>query len=412
MLTLHTTLLATLLGAAIGPDGPDDARGHGAMPHLPPEAMGMSSERLARIDSVVRRGIVAGGFPGAAVIIGRRGAIVWERGFGTLDWGSGTRVDAEATLFDVASLTKVVATSAAVMVLVDGGRVRLDDPVGRWIPEFTRGTKASVTVRDLLTHQSGLPAGRDLSPAAGSPGTARRLVLETALESPPRSRTEYSDLGPEVLALVVERVSGVSFDTFVRRHLFGPLGMQSTMFRPPAALRGRIASTTTSALRGEVHDAAARALGGVAGHAGLFTTAGDLAVFAQMMLDGGTARGVRIASDHTVSLFTRRAAGWRALGWNTCSGGASCGRYLGPTAFGHTGFTGTSLWIDPEREMFVIVLTNWVHGRAGGGLAPIAVLHDVRGDVADLAALAVLDGDGPLSEPYRMRSEMQIGWWR
>jgi serine-type D-Ala-D-Ala carboxypeptidase len=420
---LRTTLLAGLLALPIlsgrspspaetGRVAPGDVIGHRAMPHVAPETMGMSPERLARIDSVVRRGIVAGGFPGAAVVIGRRGAIVWERGFGTLDWGTRTAIDAEHTMFDVASITKVVATSAAVMVLVDRERLRLDDRVGRYLPEFARGAKARVTVRDLLTHRSGLPAGRDLSRAGGSVATARRLVLGAELESPPGTRGEYSDLGPEVLALLVEKVSGTPFDAFVRRNVFAPLGMQSTMFRPSPGHRSRIASTISTAARGEVHDANARALGGVAGHAGLFSTAGDLAVFAQMMLDGGTARGLRVVSDTTVALFTRRAAGWRALGWNTCSGGASCGRYLGPTAFGHTGFTGTSLWIDPEREMFVIVLTNWVHGRAGGGLAPVAVLHDVRGDVADLAALAVTDGGTVLSEPYRLRSELQVGWWR
>jgi CubicO group peptidase (beta-lactamase class C family) len=152
-------------------------------------------------------------------------------------------------------------------------------------------------------------------------------------------------------------------------------------------------------------------LGGVAGHAGLFSTASDLAVFAQLMLDGGVAGKTRLFADSIVRGFTQPGAGWRALGWETCPGGGSCGQYLSPRAFGHTGFTGTSMWVDPERDMFVIVLTNWVHGRASGGVAPVAVLHDVRSDVVDIAALSINDGGKQLALPWRFRSELQIGWF-
>jgi len=185
--------------------------------------------------------------------------------------------------------------------------------------------------------------------------------------------------------------------------------MRSTMFRPPSALRPRIAPTTGLATRGEVHDGNARALGGVAGHAGLFATASDLAIFAQLMLDTGTAR--RPFSNSIAREFTQPGPGWRGLGWQTCPGDGSCGQYLSSHAFGHTGFTGTSMWIDPERDMFVIVLTNWVHGRASGGVAPVAVLHDVRSDVVDIAALAINDGGKQLALPWRFRSELQIGWF-
>jgi CubicO group peptidase (beta-lactamase class C family) len=345
------------------------------------------------------------------VIVGRRGAIVWERGYGVLGGGSTAAVDPARTLYDLASLTKVVATSAAAMVLVDQRRLGLDDPVARYLPEFRGGQKARVTVRHLLTHRSGLPAGRDLPP--GAPASARRLVLRTPLAAPPGARQEYSDLGPVVLGLVVERVTGEPLDRFVARAVYAPLGMRSTTFRPAHALAARIAPTGRRLPRGEVHDRTAHALGGVAGHAGLFATAGDLALFAQLMLDGGRHRGGRLVGDSTVALFTRpEPGGWRALGWQTCPGGGSCGRLMGPTAFGHTGFTGTSLWVDPERELFVIVLTNWVAGgagRAGGGVAPVAVLHDVRSDVADLAALAVVDGP-PTPMPDRMRSDARNGW--
>jgi CubicO group peptidase (beta-lactamase class C family) len=412
VLVVSAAVLAASLAprTPAAPARPSDERvgpGHAGMPHVAPGDVGMSAERLAVIDRVVANAIAAGGFPGAAVIVGRRGAIVWERGYGVLGGGSGAAVDPERTLYDLASLTKVVATSAAAMVLVDQGRLRLDDPVARYLPEFAGGPKSRVTVRHLLTHRSGLPAGRALPRA--EPAEARRRVLGTPLEAAPGARVEYSDLGPVVLGLVVERVTGEPLDRFVRRAVHAPLGMRSTTFRPSPTLAARAAVTGARVPRGEVHDRTAHALGGVAGHAGLFATAGDLAVFAQFMLDRGGRDGVRLVHDTTVALFTRpEANSWRALGWQTCPGGGSCGRVLGPTAFGHTGFTGTSLWVDPERELFVIVLTNWVAGRAGG-VAPVAVLHDVRSDVADLAALAVVDGP-PTAMPDRMRSDVRNGW--
>jgi CubicO group peptidase (beta-lactamase class C family) len=235
-------------------------------------------------------------------------------------------------------------------------------------------------------------------------------VLRTPLEAEPGTRTAYSDLGPVVLGFVIERVTGEPLDRFVRRAVHVPLGMRSATFRPTRALAARTAPTERHVARGRVHDRTAHALGDVAGHAGLFATADDLALFAQFMLERGRQGDVRLVRDSTVALFTRRGAeGRRALGWETCAGGGSCGRLLGPTAFGHTGFTGTSLWVDPERDMFVIVLTNWIAGRAGGGVAPVAVLHDVRSDVADLAALAVVDG-APTAMPDRMRSDVRNGW--
>jgi CubicO group peptidase (beta-lactamase class C family) len=371
----------------------------------------MSGDRLTRIDRVVGRAIEAGAFPGAAVVIGRRGVIVWERGYGTLDWREPTRVDAERTMYDVASLTKVVATAAAAMVLVDRGRLRLEDPVARYVPAFGRGEKAGVTIRDLLTHRSGLPAGRNLRGSRLGPAGARQKVLGTPLEAPPGMRGEYSDLGPDVLGFAIERMTGEPLNRFVGRAVYAPLDMRSTMFRPPPVLRTRIAPTSPGGARGLVHDGNAQALGGVAGHAGLFSTAGDLAVFAQMMLSHGAWGRARIAGDTTVALFTHRAVGWRAIGWDTCAGGGSCGHYLTAAAFGHTGFTGTSMWIDPELDLFVIVLTNWVHGRPDGSVAPSAILSDVRGDIADLAVLSIADGDSIRPMPERLRTDLQIGWW-
>lgn len=383
-----------------------------------PDSVGMSAQRLAAIERVATRGLDARGFPGMAVVIGHHGGLVWQRGYGSLDWdedGGGTLVDPERTMYDLASLTKVVATTTAIMVLYDRGRIRLDDPVSKYLPAFRHGDKRLVTIRELLEHRSGLPAGRDVWRLTRSPRAARRLVLSTPLEMEPDSREIYSDLGADVLGFVVEAVTGERLDEFVRRTVFEPLGMTSTMFTPPRRLRSRIAPTEEARghmLRGEVHDRNAWALGGVAGHAGLFSTASDLAVFAQMMLNGGRYGGVRIVRESTVALFTRRAAGWRALGWETCAGGASCGRYMSERAYGHTGFTGTSIWIDPVNDLFVIVLTNRVHDLPDGGTPPLAVLADVRADIADIAELAVEDGDTSRVMPDELRADLAVGWSR
>ena len=386
--------------------------------HRPPAEVGMDGDRLARIDRAVKQGLAAGGFPGAAVVVGRNGAIVWERGYGAAEWGFGLpAVNARATMYDLASITKAVATSAAAMVLYDRGKLKLDAPVSRYLPEYRRGDKARVTVRDLLTHRSGLPAGRDLRKAR-SVREARRLVLEAPLVAPPGVRTEYSDVGADVLGFVVEKIAGERLDQFVTRTVYRRLGLRNTVFLPARDRRSRIAPTEKNPprgypLRGEVHDENAYKLGGVAGHAGLFGTASDLSIFAQMMLNGGTYNGVRIVSDTTVARFTERTAGSRALGWDTCSGGGSCGFYIGPRAFGHTGYTGTSIWIDPESRMFVIVLSNWVHAPYGSRVPPIAVLADVRSDIADIAALSIVDRPvGPLPMPDQLRSDRQIGWRR
>ena len=387
------------------------------LPAKAPSAVGMSAARLANIDRVVERGIRAGGYPGAAVVVGRKGAAVWEKGFGRLGWtGDAGSVVAERTIYDLASLTKVIGTTTAVMILFDEGKLRLDDRVVQYIPEFGGGAKDNVTIRMLLEHRSGLPAGRDLWRLASTPEEARAAVISTPLFATPGQYYEYSDLGADMLGFVVEAVSGEKLDRFLDTRVFGPLGMSDTRFRPDASLRERIAPTELNPprgypLRGEVHDENAYALGGVAGHAGLFSTASDIAVFAQMLLNGGSYNGTRIVADSTVRMFTRRAAGTRALGWDTCAGTGSCGTYLSSTAYGHTGFTGTSLWIDPEREMFVVLLTNRVH--AARARRPAKVISDVRADLADAAALAVTDSDqGILSMPSSFRADRAVGWNR
>ena len=384
------------------------------LPSIRPDSAGMSAKRLSEIDVIVQRGITEGGYPGAAVVIGRDGGEVLARGFGRMNWSDKSApVDPDSTIYDLASLTKVVATTSAIMALIDDGVIHLDDRVVRWIPSFTGGYKYSVTIQQLLTHRSGLPPGRELWHQMGNPAAARAAVISTPLVKgcPPGSCYMYSDLGADMLGFIVEAASGERLDYFTERRIFDPLGMTSTTFHVSGAELGHLAPT--GAPRGRVHDANAAALGGVAGHAGLFSTASDLAVFAQMMLDSGAYEGTRIFRPETVALFTTRATGtMRALGWDTCDSSnvrATCGRYLSSRAFGHTGFTGTSMWIDPDRRMFIILLTNRVDDPRVK--RPALVIHDVRADIADAAVLSVIDADSgaPLAEP-RFRSASPQRW--
>lgn len=375
----------------------------------------MAAERLEIIDRIVSEGIRAGGYPGAAVIIGRQGAAVWRKGFGTLGWGFESRaVTADSTIYDLASLTKVVATTTAAMILYDEGRLPLDGKVADYLPGFVGRWKNEVTIRHLLTHRSGLPAGRELWRVARTPEQNKRAVIETKLRFRPGRSFIYSDLGADVLGWVVESIAGQSLDAFVRQRVFEPLGMTNTYFLPPDSVHDRVAPTDRSARRGwvggvQVHDENAHVLGGVAGHAGLFGTADDLAVFAQMMLNGGSYGDTRIVSEETVRLFTQRAAGSRAFGWEMAEGRHGAGEYLSPTAYGHVGFTGTSLWIDPQRDMFVILLTNRVH--AARVRRPATVISDIRADLSDAAALAVTDEELRISVmPASFRADRALNW--
>ena len=378
----------------------------------------MSATRLATIDRVVQRGIDAGGYPGASVVVGRKGFSVWSKGFGALDWtAKGLPVTADQSIYDLASLTKVIATTTAIMVLYDQGKVALDAPVSRYIPSFSGGLKDQVTIKHLLTHRAGLPAGKELWRNSSGPAAARAAVLASPIQCVPGNCYEYSDLGADILGFVAEAVSGEPLDQFLEEKVYGPLGMNDTHFKPNAQDALRTAPTEIAPprgypLRGEVHDENAYALGGVAGHAGLFSTANDLSVFAQMLLNNGEYNGTRIIADSTVTLFTHRAErGTRALGWDSCDGNGGCGQYLSERAFGHTGFTGTSIWIDPDRQMFVILLTNRVH--AAKAKRPSKVIADVRNDLSDAAALAVMDDPGGvLKMPVSFRADVAEDWNR
>ena len=408
-------LLLAALVVALGDPTPARAAAAG-LPEREPAAVGMSAARLGTIERVVQRGLDAGGYPGASVVVGRKGFAVMSRGFGSLDWSGKSRVSVQESIYDLASLTKVIGTTTAIMVLYDQGRIDLEAPVSRYLPDFTGGLRDQVTVRHLLTHRAGLPAGRELWRIASTPAQARAAVLASPIQCTPGNCYEYSDLGADILGFVAEAVSGQTLDVFLERQVFSKLGMTDTHFRLPIEDVARTAPTEIAPprgypLRGEVHDENAWALGGVAGHAGLFSTASDLSVFAQMLLDGGTYNGVRIVADSTVALFTKRAAGHRALGWDTCDGGAGCGQHLSERAYGHTGFTGTSLWIDPDRQVFVILLTNRVY--AARARRPSKVIADVRNDLADAAVLAVMDDPGGvLAMPASFRADVAADWNR
>ena len=324
-------------------------------------------------------------FPGAVVAVGRRDTVLFERGFGALGDGDRTR-PGPSTIYDLASLTKVVGLTTLAMMLVDEHTLDLDAPVTRYVPAFAAGGD-SVTVRELLTHSSGLAAWQPLFREVHSREEMFTRVNATRLEAPPGTRTAYSDLGAMLLTEVVERLMGHRLDSLLENRLFRPLGMQDTRFLPPVELRPRIAPTENDpwrgrVLRGEVHDENAAAMGGVSGHAGLFSTADDLVRFAQMLLRGGAG----LLRPETIALFTRTqnpSFSSRALGWDTPSPASSAGTKLSAHAFGHTGFTGTSIWIDPEQDLFVILLTNRVHPTRANEL-----IREVRPRVADLAVEA------------------------
>jgi CubicO group peptidase (beta-lactamase class C family) len=355
----------------------------------------------AGFDPVVAylRSQVDSAFPGAVIAVGRHDTVLLLSAVGHYSTTDNRPVTPQ-TIYDLASLTKVIGLTTAVMMLVDSGRLDLDAPVQKYVPAFQGPGKERVTIRSLLTHSSGLPAWRRLFAESATREEALALVDTTALLRQPGDTFVYSDLGAIALTQAVEAVTGQRLDVFLDARLFEPLGMASTRYLPPDSWRTRIAPTENDTafrhriLHGEVHDENAGRLGGVSGHAGLFSTAPDLARFAQWLLDsrippgrpaGGA--GAFLAHDLVVE-FTRRQdippGSSRALGWDTPSENSSAGTKFGPRAFGHTGFTGTSIWIDPDRDLFIILLSN----RVNPTRANTKILQ-VRRRVADLVVDAV-----------------------
>jgi len=353
----------------------------------------------ATFDPLVQAGIARGAYPGAALVVGSADSILYARGYGHLTWSAASPVvDPDSTLYDLASVTKVVVTTTSLMLLVDRGKIRLDAPVATYVPEFRGAGTASVTVRHLLTHTSGLRATLPLyrEPDAA---TALQLVFAATPIVPPGTRVIYSDLNAILLGEIVRRAAGEPLEAFAAREIFEPLGLRQSLFRPPAARRSRIAPTGLwhgHPVAGVVNDQNAARLGGVAGHAGLFSSARDLARFAQFILRGGVLPdGRRLIRAETVRLFTSKAVDFghrseaRALGWQAVPTGeetSSAGTLFGPRSYGHTGWTGTSLWIDPDRGLFVVLLTNRAY--APRARRPFSELKAVRGQVADAAARA------------------------
>lgn len=385
-----TLVLLTLLSLAAAlqpvPDPP---------PVRPARAVGMSEVRLQEVDRIVRRGIDVGAYPGAVAVIGRNGAIVHMKAYGRLSWrANSVNVDASKTIYDLASLTKPVCLATAAMLLHDEGKLTLDSKVQAVLPEFTGRWKERVTVAHLLSHVSGLPPGRRIWLTAKTPAEAREQVLATPLHSMPGGVMDYSDLGPMVLGWAIERASGMPLNEFCESRIFRPLGMHDTRYLPSKDLKPRIAPTEQYPPRGhpahgEVHDESAYTVGGVSGNAGLFSTAADLSIFAQMMLNGGAYGGVRLIRPETVKRFTAHVKKNRTYGWEVAAGERGSGEFLSESAYGHVGYTGTSLWIDPDRKLFVILLTNRVH--EAKARRPGIVIADVRHDLADAAALAIVD---------------------
>jgi beta-N-acetylhexosaminidase len=355
---------------------------------------GMSEAGLRRADALLQNAVEAGLFPGAALAVGRRGVLVRLTGYGHLSREvEAPRVDPSLTLYDLASLTKVVGSTAAAMALVSDGRLSLDDAVHTYLPEFTGDDRERVRVRDLLAHTAGLPAGLAIHANARSPEDALRRVLATRLTLVPGQVAHYSDLSMILLAEALSRAAGEGLDQLLAGRVFSPLGMNSTMYLPPLSLRAFIAPTVDPApdefeLRGIVHDGAAFRLGGITGHAGLFSTAYDVAVFSQAMLNLGAYGTRQVFAPEVVATFRERQprASERALGWDTPAPESSAGSYFSSRSFGHTGFTGTSIWIDPEKELFVVLLTNRTYDRTS-----LLRMLQIRQQLHDAVALSITD---------------------
>ena len=376
-----------------------------------------SSARFAPIAPLVQAAIARHELPGAVVVVGRGDAIVYHQAFGQRALLPAPERMTEDTIFDLASLTKVVATTTSVMRLVEEGRIRLNDPIAQFIPEFGRFGKSGITIRHLLTHTSGLRPDLELEIEFHGAGEAIRRASDEVPTAAPGERFVYSDINFFLLGDIVRRVSGETLDRYAKARIFDPLGMKDTAFLPPDSWRSRIAPTeacsaltwpcggTVPFLRGIVHDPTSRRMDGVAGHAGLFSTAADLSRFCRMLLGGGRLGAVRILSPATVARMTSPSTpaemrAVRGLGWDIDSPYSSNRGELFPIgSFGHTGFTGTSLWLDSGSKSYVIFLSNRVHPDGKGDVTAL------RGKVATIAAAALLspqDVSGPVWRgPFR-----------
>jgi uncharacterized protein YbbC (DUF1343 family)/CubicO group peptidase (beta-lactamase class C family) len=430
---IHLVIAMALVSALLPPalHGQRKAANEQAAPlaQVAPESVGMASERLARIDEAVRASIERLETPGAVVLVCRRGRVVYRKAFGDRAVQPQREAMTVDTIFDLASLTKVVATTTAIMMLVERGKLSLADPVSLYIPEFAAGGKERVTIEQLMTHRAGLPPDNEISDYVGVSVKPLEEIYKLQPIYEPGTRFVYSDVGFIVAAEIVRRVSGKRIDEFARENIFAPLGMTNTAYLPmarepwavgrgpyeetptsrdhsmanqsrasgnalsqsPAPILQRIAPTEMREgrwMRGEVHDPRSYEMGGVAGHAGLFSTADDLAIFCQMLLNKGEYNGVRLLAPYTIERMTSAQAlptsQMRGIGWDVNTSFSSNRGDLFPVGtFGHTGFTGTSLWLDPASQTFVILLTNRVHPNGKGDVTRL------RSFVASIVAGAI-----------------------
>lgn len=347
------------------------------------------------IDRAVYESITAGATPGAVVLIGHRGRTIFKRAYGLREVLPTAKPMEVSTVFDIASLTKVMALAPSILILKEQGKIRLDDMVAKYIPEFGAEGKESVTIRQLLTHTSCFPPEDSLDEYEYGRRHALEHIFSLPLECEPGSTFIYSGLGYIVLGELVERVSGMDLKEFSSRYIFSPLGMKDTTFNPGWELRERAAPTEFRGgrwLKGLVEDPRAELLGGIAGHAGLFSTADDIAIFCQMILRGGTYNGKRVLSEESVMEMAKPyspmdKSAYRGLGWDMLSQYSSPrGNYFPPGSFGHTGFSGTSIWIDPFSDTFIVILTNRVHPKATASINPL------RRRIANIVAILVYTG--------------------
>lgn len=368
----------------------------GKLPDATPEEVGLRSERLERIDALVQAGLEQNLMPGCVVMVGRKGHIAFHKAYGHRQLEP-TRISMTTdTVFDMASITKPMATATSVMVLLEEGRIRLRDKVAKYIPEFSNAGKESITVQQLLTHQAGFVPDNAIADYEQGRKRAFENIYKLKTIYEPGTRFVYSDVGFILLDDLIERQSGLAVDAFARERIFAPLGMRETGFLPAPPLQARAAVTEQREdrwMRGEVHDPRAYLMRGVAGHAGLFSTSEDIAIYAQMLLNGGQLNQTRILSQPTVELMTDsyrivegEKVSVRGLGWDKLSGYSSNrGENMSARAFGHGGFTGTVLWIDPDRQLFFIFLSNRVHPDGTGSVNHLA------GQIATVAVSAIDD---------------------
>jgi CubicO group peptidase (beta-lactamase class C family) len=368
--------------------------GVGCKSSNPAAAPALRREKLAEMDAAIRSAIAAGQCPGGVLWVEHGGAS-YHRAYGCRALVPTIEPMTGDTIFDTASLTKVIATTPAVMLLVERGQVKLDVPVQTYIPEFTGGGKEAITVRQLLTHTSGLRSGIETRSAWHGSATAIKIICGEHLQNPPGSAFHYSDLNFILLGELVQRRTGKQLQDFVAREIYSPLKMTETGYLPPTSKLARIAPTEVvdgRMLRGIVNDPTARQMGGVAGNAGVFTTAADLARFARMMLNQGELNGVRLFKPETVRLMTTvqtpaSIEARRGLGWDIDSEySGPRGDFFSDESYGHTGWTGTSLWIDPVTLTFVIFLSNRDHPDGRGNVV------ELRHQLGTLAAEAVSAG--------------------